>query len=140
MNDVIRINSFERQLASIKAQLKMNDQRIRELEERVRETARSKGFVLQGVELVPAGLELRSDNGPQYRGSVCFDLSLEWNFEQSFTLVGQPTGNAITERVILTMKTEVIWAQDWESAEELRQALEAWRHRYNHRRPHEALG
>ena len=89
---------------------------------------------------VPAGLELRSDNGPQYRGSVCFDLSLEWNFEQSFTLVGQPTGNAITERVILTMKTEVIWAQDWESAEELRQALEAWRHRYNHRRPHEALG
>lgn len=89
---------------------------------------------------VPPGLEGRMDNGPQYRGRACSDLCLEWNLEQSFTPVGRPTGNAITERVILTMKTEVIWAQDWESADELRRALEAWRHWYNHRRPHEALG
>ena len=37
------------------------------------------------------------------------------------------------------MKTELIWARDWESAQELREALEVWRHIYNHRRPHESL-
>ena len=51
----------------------------------------------------------------------------------------EPHPNAIAERFILTMKVEVIWAQDWESAEELRQALDAWRLLYNHERPHESL-
>lgn len=88
---------------------------------------------------VPDGMELRMDNGPQFRGSVCHDLCEEWNLEQSFTPVATPTGNAITERVILTMKTELIWARDWESAQELREALEAWRTIYNNRRPHESL-
>ena len=37
------------------------------------------------------------------------------------------------------MKTELIWARDWESAQELREALEAWRLICNHRRPHESL-
>ena len=42
--------------------------------------------------------------------------------------------------MILTMKAELIWARDRESAQELREALEAWRLIYNHRRPHESLG
>jgi putative transposase len=89
---------------------------------------------------VPDGIEMRMDNGPQYRGSVCHTLCGDWRLEQSFTPVATPTGNAITERVILTLKTELIWARDWESAQELREALEAWRIIYNHRRPHESLG
>jgi transposase InsO family protein len=90
-------------------------------------------------ENVPDGMELRVDHGPQYTGRVCHALCKDWRMEQSFAPVGRPTGNAITERVILTMKTELIWARDWESAEELRQALEVWRQRYNERRPHESL-
>lgn len=86
------------------------------------------------------GLELRTDHGPQYTGSVCHALCTEWGVEQTFAPVGRPTGNAITERVILTMKAELIWARDWESAQELREALEAWLQRYNHQRPHESLG
>jgi putative transposase len=89
---------------------------------------------------VPDGMELRIDNGPQYRGSVCHTLCEDWRVEQSFSIVGRPTCNAITERVILTMKTELIWARDWESAAELREALEAWRITYNNLRPHESLG
>lgn len=69
---------------------------------------------------------------------MCHDLCGDWRLEQSFTPVATPTGNAITERVILTMKTELIWARDWESAQELREALETWRLIYNHRRPHES--
>jgi putative transposase len=86
------------------------------------------------------GLELRTDHGPQYTGGVCHAMCQEWGLQQSFAPVGRPTGNAITERVILTMKAELIWARDWESAQELREALEAWRLIHNHRRPHESLG
>ncbi len=54
--------------------------------------------------------------------------------------MGRPTGNAIAERITQTMKLECIWLRDWESAAELQAALEAWRYKYNHHRPHQALG
>lgn len=38
------------------------------------------------------------------------------------------------------MKLECIWLGDWDSAEELQTALNALRHKYNHHRPHQALG
>jgi putative transposase len=88
---------------------------------------------------VPDGFELRSDHGPQYTGSDCRDLVEEWNVNHTFAPVGRPTGNAVVERVIRTMKEEVVWLKDWESADELRAALVAWVVRYNTRRPHQAL-
>lgn len=89
---------------------------------------------------VPDGLELRSDHGSQYTGDDCLRFCQAWRLVHTFAPVGRPTGNAVAERVILTMKLEVIWAQDWESADELRQALAAWMHTYNAERPHQALG
>ena len=53
--------------------------------------------------------------------------------------MGRPTGNAVVERLILTLKTELIWTQDWSSLEELQAALDAWLHVYNTQRPHQAL-
>ncbi|GAB4210745.1 MAG: hypothetical protein OHK0013_31750 [Sandaracinaceae bacterium] len=38
------------------------------------------------------------------------------------------------------MKEELVWLQDWESAAELRAAVERWLDGYHHRRPHQALG
>jgi hypothetical protein len=57
----------------------------------------------------------------------------------TFAPVGRPTGNAVVERVIRTMKEEVVWLQDWEDAAQLRVALVAWQRRYNETRPHQAL-
>lgn len=88
---------------------------------------------------VPDGLELRSDHGSQYTGADCQDLCREWLLIHTLAPVGRPTGNAVAERVILTMKLEVIWARDWESADEIRQALQAWMTTYNTERPHQAL-
>lgn len=88
---------------------------------------------------VPDGFELRTDHGPQYTGGDCEALSKDWRVLHTFAPVGRPTGNAVAERVILTMKLELIWARDWESAEELRQALTGWRQIYNAERPHQAL-
>jgi transposase InsO family protein len=89
---------------------------------------------------VPAGLELRSDHGPQYTGADCAALVERWGLTHTFAPVGRPTGNAVVERVIRTMKEEVVWLQDWDDAAQLRAALVAWQRRYNETRPHQSLG
>lgn len=88
---------------------------------------------------VPPGLELRTDHGPQYTGDACEKLATEWHLDHTFAPVGRPTGNAVVERFIRTMKEEVVWLRDWESADELRAALDAWVVRYNEQRPHQSL-
>lgn len=89
---------------------------------------------------VPGGVELRTDHGPQYTGADCAALVEKWGLVHTFAPVGRPTGNAVAERVIRTMKEEVIWLRDWKNAAELREALLAWMVRYNTQRPHQALG
>lgn len=89
---------------------------------------------------VPEGVEVRTDHGPQFTSGDCAALCATWGIEQTFAPVGRPTGNAVVERLIRTMKEEVVWLRDWESLDELRVALEAWLVRYNTQRPHQALG
>jgi transposase InsO family protein len=89
---------------------------------------------------VPHGVELRTDHGSQYTGADCAAFVAKWNLLHTFAPVGRPTGNAVAERVIRTMKEEVVWLQDWDTADELRAALLAWQVRYNAQRPHQALG
>jgi putative transposase len=88
---------------------------------------------------VPYGLELRSDHGPQYTGGDCHALGILWGLDHTFAPVGRPTGNAVAERFILTMKSELIWSRDWESAADLRLALSEWLDEYHNERPHQAL-
>ena len=88
---------------------------------------------------VPDGFELRSDHGSQYTGADCQDLCDRWHVDHTFAPVGRPTGNAVAERVIQTLKVELIWTRDWQSLAELREAVRQWLHVYNHVRPHEAL-
>jgi putative transposase len=89
--------------------------------------------------LVPPGIELRTDHGPQYTGGDCTELVKEWGLEHTFAPVGRPTGNAVVERVIRTMKEEVIWLRDWDTADQVAAALASWWTRYNTQRPHQAL-
>lgn len=102
--------------------------------------ARSLEEAFGSPETVPAGLELRSDHGPQYTGADCEALCQSWHLEHTLAPVGRPTGNAVVERFIQTLKVELIWTRDWESAGEVREAITQWLHVYNHVRPHEALG
>jgi putative transposase len=89
---------------------------------------------------VPDGLELRSDHGPQYTGADCEKLCKTWHFAHTFAPVARPTGNAVVERFIQTLKVELLWTRDWGSIEELRVAITEWVVRYNEERPHQALG
>jgi hypothetical protein len=81
----------------------------------------------------------RPEDGPQYTGSDCHDLCEDWGVDHTFAPVGRPTGNAVAERFIQTLKVELIWTRDWKSLEELRQAVTEWLHVYNHVRPHQSL-
>jgi transposase InsO family protein len=84
---------------------------------------------------VPDGLELRTDHRPQYTGSDCGDLCAAWNLDHTLAPVGRPTGNAVAERVIQTLKVELVWTRNLETIDELREAVTAWMHQYNHVRP-----
>ena len=88
---------------------------------------------------VPEGLGLRTDHGPQYTGADCAELCTRWNLDHTLAPVGRPTGNAVAERVIRTMKEECIWLRDWTSLAELQRELDAWRTMYNEQRPHQSL-
>jgi putative transposase len=88
---------------------------------------------------VPHDLELRTDHGPQYTGADCAAFCARWRLNHTFAPVGRPTGNAVVERFIRTLKEELIWLQDWESADELRVAIDAWLQHYLNHRPHQAL-
>jgi len=88
---------------------------------------------------VPWGLEFRSDHGPQYTGADCEALCAHWRVTHTLAPVGRPTGNAVAERFIQTLKVELIWTQDWESIAQLRAAIDVWLVEYNHGRPHPAL-
>jgi transposase InsO family protein len=88
---------------------------------------------------VPEGLELRTDHGPQYTGAECEELVRHWGLDHTYAPIGRPTGNSVVERVIRTMKEELLWLRDWNDADEIRRALVDWRRVYNERRPHQAL-
>ena len=88
---------------------------------------------------VPEGVELRSDHGPQYTGRDAELLAKKWGLEQTFAPVGRPTGNAVAERTIQTMKLECIWLMDFDGVEDLQAALDAWQDTFNHERPHQSL-
>lgn len=89
---------------------------------------------------VADGVELRSDHGPQYTGYDAEVLVQAWGVTHTFAPVGRPTGNAVAERTIRTMKEECIWLCDWRNLAELHEALQAWARTFNHDRPHQALG
>lgn len=90
-------------------------------------------------ENVPEGVELRSDHGSVYTGADAHTFALRWGVEQTFAPVGRPTGNAVAERTIRTMKEECIWLADWRDLVELRDALAVWRRDFNEARPHQSL-
>jgi putative transposase len=89
---------------------------------------------------VPDGLELRTDHGPQYTGADAEALCERWDLLHTFAPVGRPTGNAVAERFIQTLKVELLWTRDFETLAELREAIEAWLETYHHQRPHQSLG
>ena len=77
------------------------------------------------------GLRLRHDHGSQYM-SDHFQAELAFlGIESSPAFVREPEGNGCAERFIRTLKEQLLWVRTFDTVEELRIALLAFKERYN---------
>jgi putative transposase len=80
---------------------------------------------------IACGLSLRHDHGSQYM-SDAFQKELGFlGAESSPAFVRAPEGNGCAERFIRTLKENLLWVQTFDTIEDLRQALLAFRQTYN---------
>ena len=83
------------------------------------------------AEGVSGGLKLRHDHGSQF---VADDFQRELAFlgiASSPAFVREPEGNGCVERFIRTLKENLLWVRRFDTIEELRQALHAFKETYN---------
>jgi putative transposase len=84
------------------------------------------------AEGVASGLKLRHDHGSQF---VADDYQRELAFlgiASSPAFVREPEGNGCVERFIRTLKENLLWVRRFDTIEELRLALHAFKSSYNH--------
>jgi len=72
------------------------------------------------------GLNLVSDNGSRPTSVAFMRATGELGINQIFTSYNNPKGNADTERVIQTIKQELIWVNEFKGYEEAREKFEQW--------------
>jgi transposase InsO family protein len=86
------------------------------------------------------GLSLRMDNGTQYTADDFLNPVKFWGITPSFAFVAEPQTNGVAERFNRTLKEQVIQARLFCNLEEVRQAVTAFRDRYNRHWRLEKLG
>jgi len=83
---------------------------------------------------------LLTDNGSAYRSkafaTTCCELGIKHRFTRPYT----PRTNGKAERFIQTALREWAYAVTYPNSAHRQAALQPWMHRYNHHRPHSALG
>jgi transposase InsO family protein len=85
------------------------------------------------------GLSLMSDNGCQPTSVAFMKTCATLGITQAVTSDNNPKGNADTERLMRTLKEELLWLREWTSPLEMERALTAWIEWYNPRDVHSAL-
>ena len=73
-----------------------------------------------------SGLKLISDNGSQPTSTSFMREMRVLGIEQIFTSYDNPKGNAETERMMRTIKEEVIWINEFSSLEEAKEKIGRW--------------
>ena len=84
-------------------------------------------------------LSLISDNGSQPTSRKFMQACSLLGIKQIFTCCNNPKGNADTERVIRTVKEDLIWLREWNLPFEIEEELKAWIKNYNEDFLHSSL-
>lgn len=92
------------------------------------------------VELRGAPKRRRLDNGPELISRALKQWAKDHGVDLIHIQPGKPTQNAYIERFNRTLRTEVLDRFVFTTLDEVRRMTEDWRNRYNHQRPHRALG
>jgi len=85
-------------------------------------------------------LHLMSDNGSQPTSTTFMKVCSHLGVHQAFTSYNNPKGNADTERMMRTLKEELLWLREWKHADEIDTKLTAWIDYYNESYLHSTLG
>lgn len=86
-------------------------------------------------------LKLISDNGSQPTSTSFMKDTSTLEIGQIFTSYNNPKGNADTERMMRTIKEEVLWLNEFETFEEAKEKIDTWfAVDYNKLYVHSALG
>lgn len=93
-----------------------------------------------GVREAQPDLHLMSDNGSQPTSLRFMRECRELGVGQCFTSYANPKGNADTERVIRTIKEELLWLQEWPSVSSVAEAMKDFVPEFNANYLHSALG
>jgi putative transposase len=80
---------------------------------------------------VAHGLRLRHDHGSQYMARVFQDELVFLGITSSPAFVREPQGNGCAERFLRTLKENLLWIRPFDTVEELRVALLAFKQRDN---------
>ncbi|MCA9499656.1 MAG: integrase core domain-containing protein, partial [Nitrospira sp.] len=73
-----------------------------------------------------------ADNGCQPTAVAFLQTCRALGIRQAFTSYNNPKSNADTERLMQTLKEELVWIREWKSPMEFIAALEEWVKTYNH--------
>jgi len=87
-----------------------------------------------------AALKLVSDNGCQPTSTRFMRACNHLGVKQIFTSYNNPKGNAETERMMRTLKEELIWLREWSNHHEVEEAIKQWIQSYNESYLHSAYG
>lgn len=93
-----------------------------------------------GIRRSQEPLFLISDNGCQPTSQRFMSDCSTLGIKQIFTTWNNPKGNSDTERVMRTIKEDLVWPYDWADPFALEMALHHWINDYNRDFPHQALG
>lgn len=92
-----------------------------------------------GIRNADSRLSLITDNGCQPTSTSFMKECSELGIKQIFTTWNNPKGNADTERVIRTIKEDLVWTVDWQDPFAFEAALNDWVNQYNTDYPHQSL-
>ena len=79
----------------------------------------------------PAGCGCRHDHGSNYLADDFQQEVAFFGIDSSPSFVREPEGNGVAERFIRTLKENLLWVRSFETIEELRLALLAFKRTYN---------
>lgn len=80
---------------------------------------------------VASGLAVRHDHGSQYMSRHFQDELAFFGIRSSPSYVGQPEGNGVAERMMRTLKEQLLWLHTWDDVGQVNEALKHFKDNYN---------
>lgn len=80
------------------------------------------------------------DNGTEFTSKALDEWAYQRGVKLNYTRPGKPTDNGLIESFNGRLRDEFLNVNEFVTMQDAREKLEAWRHDYNHHRPHSSLG